>query len=67
MRKNQSHLEVSGPAVLKSVPKTSGFLLVFLLLTSVCVGGGGCYAVFHFQRNLSNYFNSNGKKMNISN
>lgn len=47
MRKNQSHLEVSGPVVLRSLPKTSGFLLVFLLLTSVRVGG------FHFQCSVS--------------
>lgn len=38
MRKNQSHLGVSGPVLLRSMPKSSGFLLVFLLLTSVCVG-----------------------------
>lgn len=59
MRENQSHLEVSGPVVLRSMPKTSGFLLVFLLLASVC----GVMQCFIFKGTSAIIFTVMGKKL----
>lgn len=50
-RLGQSHFQISGPVVQRNVPESSGFLLVFFLLTS-----GGLMQCFIFKGTLSALF-----------